>query len=220
MAKTEGTYIRVAYKNIFGYISTNSWPSFMIQRPTIREKCAWVSPNTWRDERPVFFCFLTNVKTSNWKNSEFVQPQPVVQSFAVEFSSISVFFPVQWTGPANTSHHGCVVVIAFTLWWSIVLLSIMGGDSGPQLLSIEVLLLVLIFISSLMSSGRRDTMQEGLTNGTMWKEEWWEERRWKIIQFPFLEFNMITWHWSFNRLVNNSEPLGSTHLAQWARLWR
>ena len=55
-------------------------------------------------------------------------------------------------------------------------------------------------------------MQDGLTDGRMWKEEWWEERRRKIIQFPFLEFNMITWRWSFNRLVNNSEPLGSTHL--------
>ena len=31
MAKMEGTYIRVAYKNVFGYISTNSWPFFMIQ---------------------------------------------------------------------------------------------------------------------------------------------------------------------------------------------
>ena len=42
-----------------------------------------------------FFDFLTNVATGNRKNSEFVQPQPVVQSFAVGFSSISVFFPVQ-----------------------------------------------------------------------------------------------------------------------------
>ena len=33
MAKTEGTYIQVACKNVFGYISTNSWPFFMIQRP-------------------------------------------------------------------------------------------------------------------------------------------------------------------------------------------
>ena len=36
--------------------------------------------------------------------------------------------------------HGCIVVVAFTLQWYIVLLSIMGDDSGPQLLSIEVLL--------------------------------------------------------------------------------
>ena len=41
----------------------------------------------------------------------------MVRSFAVGFSSISVFFPVQWTGPANTSccHHSndrnC------KLWW-------------------------------------------------------------------------------------------------------
>ena len=39
MVKTEGTYIQVAYKNVFGHISTNSWPFFMIQRLTIREKC-------------------------------------------------------------------------------------------------------------------------------------------------------------------------------------
>ena len=49
-----------------------------------------------------FFDFSTNVATGNRKNSEFVQPQPVVRSFAVGFSSISVFFPVQRTGPANT----------------------------------------------------------------------------------------------------------------------
>ena len=53
MAKTEGTYIWVVYKNVFGYISTNSWPFFMIQKPKIREKCAWVRSNTWRDKRPV-----------------------------------------------------------------------------------------------------------------------------------------------------------------------
>ena len=112
MAKMEGTYIQVAYKNVFGYISTNSWLFFMIQRPTIREKCAWVWYNTWRDERPVatgldrfflFFDFSTNIATGNRKNSEFVQPQPVVRSFAVGFSPISVFFPVQRTEPANTS---------------------------------------------------------------------------------------------------------------------
>ena len=40
MAKMEGTYIQVAYKNVFGYISTNSWPFFMIQKPTIREQSA------------------------------------------------------------------------------------------------------------------------------------------------------------------------------------
>jgi hypothetical protein len=55
-----------------------------------------------------------------------------------------------------------------------------------------------------MLSGRRDTMKEGLTNGTMW----WEARmvgrkRRKISQFPFLEFNMITWCRSFNGLKNN-----------------
>ena len=117
MEKTEGTYIRVAYKNVFGHISTNVWPFLMIQKPTIREKCAWVSSNTWLDERPVFFRFFdfsTNILTGNWKISEFVQRQPVVWSFAVGFSSISVFFPAQQTGPANTTclnsphswHHG------------------------------------------------------------------------------------------------------------------
>ena len=51
-----------------------------------------------------FFNFSTNITTGNRKNSEFVQPQPVVWSFAVGFSPISVFFPVQRTGPANTIH--------------------------------------------------------------------------------------------------------------------
>ena len=111
MAKMEGTYIWVAYKNVFGHISTSFWPFFMIQRLTIREECAWVRSNTWQDERLVatgldrffqFFDFSTNITTGNQKISEFVQPQPVVWSFSVGFSSISVFFPVQRTGPANT----------------------------------------------------------------------------------------------------------------------
>ena len=104
-------HIQVACKNVFGHISANFWPFFMIQRPTIRENCAWVRSNTWWDERPVstsldwffwFFKFSTNVATGNWKFSEFVQLQLVVWSFAVGFSSISVFFPVQQTGPVNT----------------------------------------------------------------------------------------------------------------------
>ena len=64
MVKTDGTYIWVAYKNVFGYISTDSWPFLMIQRPTIREKCAWIRSNTWRDERPVFFGFSIFRQTS------------------------------------------------------------------------------------------------------------------------------------------------------------
>ena len=64
MAKTEGTYIRVVYKNVFGYISTNSWPFFMIQRPTIREECAWVRSNTWCDKRPLSFSFSIFWQTS------------------------------------------------------------------------------------------------------------------------------------------------------------
>ena len=78
MAKVEGTYIQVAYKNVFGYISTNSWPIFMIQRPTIGEKCAWVRSNTSRDERPVatgldrfFFGFSIFQQTSQLATEKF-----------------------------------------------------------------------------------------------------------------------------------------------------
>ena len=106
MAKTEGTYIRVAYKNVFGYISTNSWPFFMIQRPTIREKCAWVGSNIWRDERPVFFGFsifcqmsqLATEKIQNLCNRN--RWSGLLQLSSVRFRS---FFPVQQTGPANTN---------------------------------------------------------------------------------------------------------------------
>ena len=95
MAKTEGIYIQVAYKNVFGHISTNSWQFFMIQRPTIREKCVLVRSNTeWKTGFFQFFNFSTNLATGNWKFSEFVQLQPEVWSFAVGFSLISVFFSV------------------------------------------------------------------------------------------------------------------------------
>ena len=50
-----------------------------------------------------------------------MQPQPVVWSFAVGFSPISVFFPVQRTGPANTSS---VVV------WGLLFI----GSGGEQCL--------------------------------------------------------------------------------------
>ena len=60
--------------------------------------CNWSRPVFFR-----FFNFLTNIATGNRKFSEFVQLQPVVRSFAVGFSSISVFFPVLRTGPANTN---------------------------------------------------------------------------------------------------------------------
>ena len=141
MAKTEGTYIQVAYKNVFGYISTNSWPFFMIQRPTIREKCAWVRPNMWRDGRPVatgldrfFSVFRFFDKHRNWqpKTSEFVQPQLVVRSFAVGFGPISVFFPVQWTGPVNTNRYcqnSCNVV---TPTWAGASLVTVAGDVASQ----------------------------------------------------------------------------------------
>ena len=71
MAKMEGIYIWVAYKNVFGHISTNFWPSFMIQRPTIREKCVWVRSSLWRDERPVFFGFLIFRQTSQLATENF-----------------------------------------------------------------------------------------------------------------------------------------------------
>jgi len=69
----------------------------------------WVRSNTWQDERPAAtslfrsFHFSTNLATGNRKFSESVQLQPVVWSFAVGFSSVSVIFSVQWTGPANTT---------------------------------------------------------------------------------------------------------------------
>ena len=66
--------------------------------------------NTWQDSRPVstsldwfFLVFSTNIATGNQKISEFVQLQPVVWSFAVGFSLVSVFFSVQRTGPVNTT---------------------------------------------------------------------------------------------------------------------
>ena len=50
----------------------------MIQRPTIREKCAWVRSNTWRDERPVatgldrfFSVFRFFDKHRNWQPKKF-----------------------------------------------------------------------------------------------------------------------------------------------------
>ena len=71
----------------------------------------WVRSNMWQDERPVAtsldrsfwsFNFLTNLTTGNWKFSEFVQLQLVVQSFAIGFSLVLVIFSVQWTKPVNT----------------------------------------------------------------------------------------------------------------------
>ena len=49
------------------------------------------------------FRFSTNLTTGNQKISEFVQLQPAVQSFAVGFSSVSVMFLGQQTGPVNTT---------------------------------------------------------------------------------------------------------------------
>ena len=42
--------------------------------------------------------------TGNWTDPNCGQLQLVVRSFAVGFSSVSVIFSVQWTGPANTKH--------------------------------------------------------------------------------------------------------------------
>jgi len=46
--------------------------------------------------------------TGNWTDPNCGQLQLVVRSFAVGFSSVSVIFSVQWTGPANTS--------CYTIW--------------------------------------------------------------------------------------------------------
>ena len=57
----------------------------------------WKTGCNW--SRPVFFQFfnfLTNLATGNRKNSEFVQLQLVVRSFAVGFSSILVFVCGRW----------------------------------------------------------------------------------------------------------------------------
>ena len=108
MVKTEGTYIQVAYKNVFGYISTNSWPFFMIQRPTIREKCAWVRSNTWRDKRPVaagldrfFSVFRFFDKCHNWQPKKFricatATGGPVFCSW-VQFDFGLFSSPANWT---------------------------------------------------------------------------------------------------------------------------
>ena len=88
----------------------------MIQQPKIRWICAWVKSNTWQDKRLVatgldqfFSVFQFFDKPCNWqpKISEFVQLQPVVQYFAVGFSSVLVFFfsPVNWT-----CEHYCTIM--------------------------------------------------------------------------------------------------------------
>ena len=65
--------------------------------------------------RPVFFWFFdfsTNLATGNQKIIEFLQLHLVVRSFPVGFSSISVFFAVEQTGPVNTIHRcSCMVVL-------------------------------------------------------------------------------------------------------------
>ena len=108
MAKTEGTYIWVVDKDVFGHISTNSWLSFMIQRPTIREKCAWVRSNTWRDERPVatgldrvFSVFRFFDKPHNWQPKKYricvTATGGLVFYSWVQFDFSLFFSPVNWT---------------------------------------------------------------------------------------------------------------------------
>ena len=66
-----------------------------------------------------------------------MQPQPVVRSFAVGFSPISVFFPVQRTGPANTSCdnrkicHSCKLICYVN---SLLLLTMRLGWAGQVML--------------------------------------------------------------------------------------
>ena len=108
MMKTEGTYIWVAYKNVFGHISTNSWPFFMIQRLTIRWICAWVRSNTWQDKRLVatgldrFFSVFQNFnKPHNWQPKKFricatATGGPVFCSW-VQFDFGFFFSPADWT---------------------------------------------------------------------------------------------------------------------------
>ena len=108
MVKTEGTYIQVAYKNVFGHISTNIWPTFMIQRLTIREKCVWVRSNTWRDERPVatgldrfflvfwFFNKHRNRQPKNFRICATTTSGLVFYSW-VQFDFGLFFSPANWT---------------------------------------------------------------------------------------------------------------------------
>ena len=58
------------------------------------------------------FDFLTNIATDNWKISEFVQLQLMVQSFAVGFSLASVIFSVQFAGPENTILSRMTLIVA------------------------------------------------------------------------------------------------------------
>ena len=108
MAKTEGTYIPVAYKNVFGYISTNFWPFFMIQRPTIRRKCVWVRSNTLRDKRPVatgldrfFFGFSIFQQRCNWQPKNFRIFAPATGGLVfcswVQFDFGLFSSPANWT---------------------------------------------------------------------------------------------------------------------------
>ena len=43
-------------------------------------------------------------KTANWTAKDRSINRPLVRSFPVQFSPVSVFFSVLWTGPSNTRH--------------------------------------------------------------------------------------------------------------------
>ena len=118
MMKMEGTYIRVAYKNVSGYISTNSWPFFMIQRPTIRGKCAWVRTNTWWNGRPVFSVFRFFDKCHNWQPKKF-RICATATSGLVFCSWVQFDFGL-FSSPANwTCEHYPFHLCASGSWWKL-----------------------------------------------------------------------------------------------------
>ena len=130
MVKMEGTYIQVAYKNVFGYISTNSWPFFMIQRLTIREECAWVRSNIWRDERPLatgldrfFSVFRFFDKHCNWQPKKFricatATGGPVFCSW-VQFN-FGLFFQSSELDLRTLCVHGKSWCANYSFLWSLV----------------------------------------------------------------------------------------------------
>ena len=130
MVKTEGSYIQVAYKNVFGHISTNSWPFFMIQRPTIRGKCVWVGSNTWQDERLVatsldWFSFgfsifqqILQLATENFQNlCNCNWWSGLLQLGSVRFRSFFQSSELDlWTLLEGLSHNETVLTVCCLLW--------------------------------------------------------------------------------------------------------
>jgi hypothetical protein len=73
-------------------------------------------------------------KTANWTAKDQSINRPLVRSFPVQFSPVSVFFSVLWTGPSNTSPDTwCSGVLSAPCWFGAVLgqpdcaLSVMQG---------------------------------------------------------------------------------------------